>query len=234
VNRLAGYIFTSPALEPQPRVARMNVLTITGIVHGVGTIVAKEGHSPVPLRAVRSGRTYKVTTPAARALVAPELAAVLETVLERFAHRAGFTPGQPLQVGFTRGYEAGSHGHREGRAADIVSVAGQSVLQWKRQWDDAVATACGLPSAARATASAVERMRNVGYRLYKALQAHDGWRVDEHGWRPYRGMIQLFGPWTSTEGPWKAIKPTDAESAQRVADQAWVFRAHQDHIHVAR
>jgi hypothetical protein len=48
--------------------------------------------------------------------------------------------------------------------------------------------------------------------------------------------MQLFGPWTGTEGPWKAMqieKPT-SEEHQRLADQQWVFQAHQDHIHVAR
>jgi hypothetical protein len=60
--------------------------------------------------------------------------------------------------------------------------------------------------------------------------------VDQQGWRPYRGVMQLFGPWTATEGPWTAmqIKAPTLYQQQRLADQRWVFQAHQDHIHVAR
>ena len=38
------------------------------------------------------------------------------------------------------------------------------------------------------------------------------------------------------EGPWKAMQSKDPNpyQQQRLADQQWVFRAHQDHIHVAR
>ena len=88
----------------------------------------------------------------------------------------------------------------------------------------------------RAEAIAAEQQRNLGYKLYKALQAHGGWRVNQGGWRVYRGVMQLFGPWTVTDGPWKAMhidSPTP-EQRQRLAEQQWVFRAHQDHIHVAR
>jgi len=48
--------------------------------------------------------------------------------------------------------------------------------------------------------------------------------------------MQLFGPWTATEGPWKAmqIKDPTPYQRQRLADQQWVFHAHQDHIHVAK
>jgi hypothetical protein len=48
--------------------------------------------------------------------------------------------------------------------------------------------------------------------------------------------MQLFGPWTATEGPWKPmqIKDPSPYQQQRLADQRWVFQAHQDHIHVAR
>ena len=88
----------------------------------------------------------------------------------------------------------------------------------------------------RAEAIAAEQKRNLDYGLYKALQEHGGWRVDPHGWRPYRGVMQLFGPWTATHGPWKAmqIKEPNPYQRQRLADQQWVFQAHQDHIHVAR
>ncbi len=49
--------------------------------------------------------------------------------------------------------------------------------------------------------------------------------------------MQLFGPWTATEGLWKTMQIENASrpyQQQRMADQQWVFRAHQDHIHVAR
>jgi len=51
-----------------------------------------------------------------------------------------------------------------------------------------------------------------------------------------RGVMQLFGPWTATQGPWKAvqIKGPNPYQRQRLADQQWVLRAHQNHIHVAR
>jgi hypothetical protein len=72
--------------------------------------------------------------------------------------------------------------------------------------------------------------------LSKASQEHSGWRVEQKGWRPYQGVMQLFGLWTATEGSWKAmqIKDPNLYQQQRLADQQWVFRAHQDHIHVAR
>jgi hypothetical protein len=88
----------------------------------------------------------------------------------------------------------------------------------------------------RAAALAAEQERNLGHALYKALLDHGGWRVDSVGWRVYRGVVQLFGPWTATEGPWKPMQfksPTPYQR-QRLADQQWVYRAHQDHIHVAR
>jgi hypothetical protein len=212
----------------------MLVLTRT-----IGPAPITETHSGqyLRLRPIGGGAGYRIVTPASRAAVVPELAAAIESVLERFAQQAGFTRAQPLRVAFVRGYQADSPGHREGRAVDIAAVAGQSFSAWKRQWDEAMSAAHRLSSAEDRTAAITrERIRNLGYRLYKALQDHGGWRVDERGWRPYRGIVQLFGPWTAVEGPWTAMNngnPADAQR-QRLADQAWVFRAHQDHIHVAR
>jgi hypothetical protein len=136
----------------------------------------------------------------------------------------------------TRGFKAGSHGHGEGRAADIDAVGGKSLLGWKQAWDQALAATQKLPDSQQAEALAAEQQRNLGYGLYKALQAHGGWRVNPKGWRVYRGVMQLFGPWTATEGPWKAmqIKNPNAYQKEHLADQQWVFQAHQDHIHVAR
>jgi hypothetical protein len=189
------------------------------------------------LRPVRSGAAYAITSAPRHGLVRPELAEALETVFERFARERGFAPEKSLEIFLARGFKAGSHGHGEGRAADIAAVGGKSLLTWKQEWDQAVAAAEELPDAQqRAEAVAAELTRNLGYGLYKALQEHGGWRVNQQGWRPYRGVMQLFGPWTATEGPWKAMQIEDPNpyQRQRLADQQWVFRAHQDHIHVAR
>lgn len=53
----------------------------------------------------------------------------------------------------------------------------------------------------------VQNDRKRGYELYKALQDNGGRRVDPKGWRPYRGVTPLFGPWMATERPWKAAAP---------------------------
>jgi hypothetical protein len=189
------------------------------------------------LRPIRSGPAYAITSPPKHGLVRPELAEALETVFERFARERGFAPEKPLEICLRRGFTPGSHGHGEGRAADIAAVGGKSLLAWKQEWDQAVVAAEELPDAQRrAEAVAVEQQCNLGYALYKALKEHDGWRVNQEGWRPYQGVMQLFGPWTATEGPWKTlqIKDPNPYQRQRLADQQWVFRAHQDHIHVAR
>jgi len=186
---------------------------------------------------VRSGQTSRITSPPARGLVRPELAEALETVFERFARERGFTSEKPMEIRLIRGFQAGSPGHGEGCAADIVSVDGKSLLQWKQEWDQAMAEAQNLPDVRQRTeATATEQKRNLGYGLYKALQDYGGWRVNEGGWRPYRRVMQLFGPWTATEGPWRVmqIKDPNAYQRQRLADQQWVLQAHQDHIHVAR
>lgn len=82
----------------------------------------------------------------------------------------------------------------------------------------------------RAEAIAGEQKRNLGYGLYKALQQHGGWWVNPKGWQPYRGVMQLFGPWTATEGPWKTMQIENQKPYQQqcLADQRWVFRTHQD------
>jgi hypothetical protein len=189
------------------------------------------------LRPVQEGQAYRIASPPARGLVTPELAEALETVFERFARERGFTPESPLAIELARGFKAGSHGHGQGRAADITAVGNKSILEWKREWDRAATGAeAGPEPEASADALAAEPRRNLGYALYKALQAYGGWRVNEGGWRPYRGVTQLFGPWTATEGPWKPMRITDPNPYQqkRLADQQWVFLAHRDHIHVAR
>ena len=189
------------------------------------------------LRPVQSGQAYRIASPPARGLVTPELADALETVFEGFARERGFTPEKPLEIRLARGFKAGSHGHGEGRAADISAVGGKSLLEWKQAWDQEMAAAEKLSDLQKqAEAIAAEQQRNLGYGLYKVLQEHGGWRVDHKGRRRYRGVMQLFGPWTATEGPWKAmqIKNPNLYEQQRLADQQWIFQAHQDHIHVAR
>jgi hypothetical protein len=189
------------------------------------------------LRPVQSGQSYRISSPPGRGLVRPELANALETVFERFAHQCSFTSEKPLEIRLARGFKAGSPGHGEGRAADIAAVGGKSLREWKQEWDRATAASEKLSDPQQqAEPIAAEQKHNLGYTLYKALQEHGGWRVDPKGWRPYRGVMQLFGPWTPADGPWKAMQSKDPNryQQQRMADQQRVFRAHQDHIHVAR
>jgi hypothetical protein len=210
----------------------------------VGQLVPVSASQPTPktrptvqtLRPVHSGQTYRITSPAVRGLIRPALAEALETVFERFAREQGFSPETPLDIHFARGFKAGSHGHGEGRAADIAAVGGKALLVWKQEWEQAVAAVEKLPDTQQREAIAAEQQRNLGYGLYKSLQEHGGWWVNQGGWRPYRGVMQLFGPWTATEGPWKTLQIKDPTpyQRQRLADQQWVFRAHQDHIHVAK
>jgi hypothetical protein len=201
-------------------------------------VTAEGATAPVRiLRPLRSGTVYRIASPPERGLVRPGLAQALETVIERFARARGFTPERPLDIRLASGFRPNSHGHGEGRAADIDAVGGTSLRQWKAEWDRAMAAAERITDAEqRAKAVAAERRRNLGHGLYKALQEHGGWRVNPGGWRVYRGVMQLFGPWTAAEGQWKTMRidrPTPYQR-QRLADQRWVFRAHQDHIHVAR
>ncbi len=190
----------------------------------------------ITLRPVQSGQAYRITSLPARGLVRSDLAEALETVCECFAREHGFTAEKPLEIRLSRGFKVGSPGHGEGRAADIAAVGSKSLLEWKQEWEQAMAAREKLSDTQQqAERTTAEQKRNLGYGLYKALQEYGGWRVDR-GWRPYRGVMQLFGPWTPTEGPWKAmqIKEPNPYQRQRLADQEWVFRTHQDHIHVAR
>lgn len=249
--RAWGYlvVVTGPLGELEARMAMPMQPSFNGVhpkplqLRPVGRLVpvgAPQPEAPSAvssLRPVQSGQAYRIASPLARGLVTPELAEALETVFERFARERGFNTEKPLQVRLARGFKAGSHGHGEGRAADISAVGGKSLLEWKQAWDQEMAAAEKLSDPQKqAEAIVAEQKRNLGYGLYKALQEHGGWRVNSHGWRPYRGVMQLFGPWTATEGPWKAmqINGPNPYQEQRLADQQWIFQAHQDHIHVAR
>src|SRR5262249_42707962 len=106
--------------------------------------------------------------------------------------------------------------HRFGRAADIYAVGGKGVGQWAHEWNEAMRKAnASTNSQERARLIEEERRRNLGYKLYKALQAHGGW-AQPPGFPP-----QLFGPWTRGEGPHKAISDK-------------LLHAHRDHIHIAK
>ena len=63
--------------------------------------------------------------------------------------------------------------------------------------------------------SAANLFKSNVWRLYKALQLHGRWA------QPYGHPIQLWGPWTRMEGPWRFISD-------------FLLRAHRDHIHVAK
>jgi hypothetical protein len=162
---------------------------------------------------VRSSVAYRVASPPGNALGTPELAAELQRVLERFAVEVGATGQKPILIFF----KPGIFGHHQvGRAADIYAVNGAGLDWWKRHWDEAMqhAAQAATPLAARLIRETEEK-RNLGWRLYKALQCYGRWS------QPYGYPIQLFGPWTRHEGPWKYISER-------------LLVAHRDHIHVAK
>ena len=150
------------------------------------------------LVAVGSGRRYRITSPPENARVTRQLADELERVLDRFASDAGFTEQNPVGIFFGPGVVG--H-HQVGRAADIYAVGGVGFDRWKQRWDN--------------NQSPIERKSNLGWRLYKALQTYGRWS------QPYGYPIQLFGPWTRVEGPWRYISDR-------------LLNAHRDHIHVAK
>jgi hypothetical protein len=153
----------------------------------------------LPLRPVPDGKGYRVVAPGARVEVTPRLAAELQRVLERFAADAGFDGQRPVDVLFKPGIFG--H-HRVGRAADIYGVGAGALDAWKARWDEA-----------RRRGLATDG--NLGWRLYVTLARHGRWS------QPYGYPIQLFGPWTRVEGPWKYISDR-------------LLQAHRDHIHVAK
>ena len=85
---------------------------------------------------------------------------------------------------------------------------------WAQDWNEAMRKA-NANQQERARLVEEEKQRNLGYKLYKALQAQGGWA------QPQGYPVQLFGPWTRGEGPHKAISDR-------------LLQAHRDHIHVAR
>jgi hypothetical protein len=169
--------------------------------------------SSIPRVPVSSGKAYRIESPPANGFVTHELAYELKRVLERFAMDSGFSESNPIGIFFKPGVVG--H-HKFGRAADIYAVAGVGLDRWKERWDTAIGNASRSPNAEeRRRITNVERKNNLGWRLYKALQLYGRWA------QPYGYPIQLFGPWTRTEGPWKPIS-------------ARLLYAHRDHIHVAK
>lgn len=167
---------------------------------------------PGPRVPVESGRCYRIV--GTSELVRPALACQLQRVLERFAIEAGTSPRRPLAIELRPGVVG--H-HRVGRAADLYGVDGVGLDVWKRRWDAAQTAAGRLDASDRDGARALlarERARNLGWRLYRALQCHARWA------QPYGYPVQLFGPWTREAGPWRFISDR-------------LLRAHRDHIHVA-
>ena len=167
---------------------------------------------PGALVPVPPGARYRLANPPAAALVRPALAAQLQRVLERFAAEAGATPARPVAIEFRPGVVG--H-HQVGRAADLYAVGGGGLAGWKRRWDTDLRAALHQPDRDLARL-ALARMRagNLGWRLYRALQCHGRWA------QPYGYPIQLFGPWTRDEGPWRFVSDK-------------LLHAHRDHIHVA-
>jgi len=167
-------------------------------------------HTLVP---VCPGKNFQIISPPESALVTRELAEELLRVLDRFgeiARRSGF---RKVSIFF----KPGIFGHHKvGRAADIYAVNGLGLDEWKRRWD-AVWRRCSSVTDANERRAIVdhERQRNLGWQLYKALQTCGRWS------QPYGYPIQLFGPWTRSEGPWKHISD-------------FLLNAHRDHIHVAK
>jgi len=145
-------------------------------------------------------------------MVTPQLAAELQRVLERFAGEAGFSARRPVGMEFRPGIVG--H-HRVGRAADIYGIAGAGLDVWKERWDDVCCESGNANVRAKNTLLRRETAGNLGWRLYKALQNYGQWC------QPAGYPVQLFGPWTRTEGPWKCISDR-------------LLWAHRDHIHVAK
>ena len=198
---------TPVQMTPPPHTARPNASSQPAPL-------AAEQTTPDPaLQPIPSGQTYRVTSPPEHSLVTPPLASTLHQVFEQFAPANGFSAEQPLSISFGRG-TLGLH--RFGRAADIYAVGEKDLSQWAHDWNSAMRQAATAPTPQeRARLVAEEQARNLGYKLYKALQNHGGWA------QPPGYPVQLFGPWTRGEGPHKAISEQ-------------LLQAHRDHIHIAK
>lgn len=176
--------------------------------------VTNEEGAPQPeAQPIPSGQAYRVTSPPEHSLVTPQLSQIMSKVLEQFAQTNGFSAERPLDVAFGQG-TLGLH--RFKRAADIYAIGGKGLGVWAQEWNTAMRQAAAVPNPQeRARLVTAEKNRNLGYKLYTALQAHGGWA------QPQGYPVQFFGPWTRSEGPHKAISDR-------------LLHAHRDHIHVAK
>jgi hypothetical protein len=160
-----------------------------------------------------AGKNFRVESPPGNALVTPELAAEVAQVLERFGRIVRSVSGTSVGVFFRPGIFG--H-HKVGRAVDIYAVGGLGLDTWKRLWDAAEHRCCQVSKEAEKRAIwDNERRKNLGWQLYKALQIYGRWS------QPRGYPVQLFGPWTRREGPWKPISD-------------FLLNAHRDHIHAAK
>jgi hypothetical protein len=143
----------------------------------------------------------------------PELADHLSVVLDEFAQASGSAADAPLKIVV----RPGTMGlHRTGRAVDIYEVGGKGIGKWAQEWNAAMQTATAAKDPQERTRIIEEEKgRNIGYKLYMVLQTRGGWA------QPPGYPVQLFGPWTRSEGPHKQISDR-------------MLRAHRDHIHVAK
>jgi hypothetical protein len=181
------------------------------------------------LRLVRDGTAYRLRAEAKRNLVTPGLAQALETAFEKFALRMGYGSQNPVEIELRRGYEAGDFGHGRGMASDIQGVGGRGMAEWKRDSDEAIAQLRVIPSKEQRRAFLQDHLNaNLGYQLYRTL-------LEQGGWRVFNNVVQLFGPWTDRVGPWRRVQFAVPDGAQRrfAREQEHIYRAHQDHIHVA-
>src|SRR5215475_12623651 len=162
---------------------------------------------------VQSGSNFRVDSPPENALVTRELAAELERVFELFGSKARKDGKGRVGVYF----KPGIFGHHKvGRAADIYAVGGIGFEHWKADWDAALCSCAEVVNEGERRARLNElRRKNLGWQLYKTLQTYGRWS------QPSGFPIQLFGPWTRSEGPWHFISD-------------FLLKAHCDHIHVAK
>ncbi len=174
------------------------------------SIFVGDGSIKVP---IQSGENFRVDSPASYSFVTPELAAELERVLELFGAKTRNDGKGRVGVFF----KPGIFGHHKvGRAADIYAVGGIGFEDWKRDWNAALHSCFAIASEdERRARLSDERRKNLGWQLYKTLQTCGRWS------QPHGYPIQLFGPWTRSEGPWKYISD-------------FLLNAHRDHIHVAK
>ncbi|MCI0393237.1 MAG: 13E12 repeat family protein [Acidobacteria bacterium] len=219
---MARVIITSDGRVVRLRPVRLYRLTRSGAQVTPSQPASQSGTLPAnaepdarrsALQPIPSGQFYRVVSPPEHGLVTPSLATELNKALDQFAQANGFSVEQPLTVLFRRGTMGL---HRLGRAVDIYAVGGKSLGQWVQEWNAIMRRAAAAPNPhERTRLIAEEKERNLGYKLYKSLQAHGGWA------QPPGYPAQLFGPWTRSEGPHQAISDR-------------MLYAHRDHIHVAK